>query len=249
MSKYGLLGRKLSHSHSPQIHRLLGGYDYHLFEREPDQVADFVKNGDWRGLNVTIPYKIDVLPLCHNLTDLAKRIGCVNTIVRGEDGKLTGHNTDYFGFAYMLKRSGIEVAGKKVIVLGDGGSARTVRCVMEDSNVAQLVTISREGEDNFDNIHRHADAQVIINTTPVGMYPHVDATPVDLGIFTGCEGVLDLIYNPSRTVLVKQAEQLGIASISGMSMLVAQGAEAVEMFAEQKVTTEMIERVIEEMEI
>ena len=247
MPTYGLLGRKLSHSHSPQIHRLLGGYDYDLFEREPEQVVDFVQGDQWLGLNVTIPYKIDVLPLCHHLTDLAKRIGCVNTIIRDGNGKLTGHNTDYFGFDYMLQRSGIKVEGKKVLILGDGGSARTVRCVLEDREVGEMVTISREGENNYKNIARHANASVIINTTPVGMYPNVDVAPIDLDMFPQCDGVLDLIYNPKQTKLLRQADSLGISATNGLPMLVAQGAEAVGMFVGKKVEIDKIEQVIEEM--
>jgi len=247
MSNYALLGRKLSHSISPQIHRLLGGYDYDLIELEPHEVENFVGHGDYAGLNVTIPYKIDVMPLCTRISELAQRIGSVNTIRREADATLSGHNTDYFGFAYMLRRSGVRVRGKKVLVLGDGGSARTVRCVLSDEGAGEVVTISRRGDDNYDNIARHADAAVIINTTPVGMYPNVEDSPVCLTAFPACKGVLDLIYNPAKTRLLQQGEQLGIPTANGLPMLVAQGAEAVEIFTGAKISAERVEEVIAEL--
>ena len=174
--KCGLLGRKLGHSYSPQIHACLGDYSYTLFEKEPEEVADFLKNGDFTGLNVTIPYKKAVIPYLDELSPAAKKLGAVNTVVRREDGTLFGHNTDYFGFASLLKRSGLNVAGKKVLVLGSGGASNTVTAVLTGLG-AEAVVISRSGENNYENLQRHEDAAVIVNATPVGMYPNTGVSP------------------------------------------------------------------------
>ena len=190
--KCGLLGRKLGHSYSPQIHAFLGDYSYTLFEKEPEEVANFLKNGDFTGLNVTIPYKKTVIPYLDELSPAAKKLGAVNTVVRREDGTLFGHNTDYFGFASLLKRSGLDVAGKKVLVLGSGGASVTVKAALEQLG-ADVTVISRSGPDDYDHLDRHADAQIIVNTTPVGMYPHNGAAAVDLRLFPQCEGVLDIV--------------------------------------------------------
>ena len=168
----GLLGKKLGHRYSPQIHSHLGEYSYDLFEKQPEELESFLKNGDFQGLNVTIPYKKDVLPYCDELSDRAKVLGSVNTIVRRKNGTLIGHNSDYFGFQSMLRRSRLHVSGKKALVLGSGGASATVVAVLKQQN-ANVVIISRSGENNYSNLHLHADASVIVNTTPVGMYPHV----------------------------------------------------------------------------
>lgn len=235
MEKYGLLGRKLGHSFSPQIHAELGGYEYGLFEREPEAVEEFLKSGEFRGINVTIPYKQTVMPFCSELSPAAEKIGCVNTIVRRDDGSLYGHNTDYDGFMYMVKTSGVSVAGKKALVLGDGGAAKTVRAVLAGLGVGETVTISRRGENNYTNLDRHADAALIVNATPVGMYPEVDAAAVDLTVFPKCEAVLDLIYNPARTKLLLQAESLGMAAVNGLGMLVEQARCASERFTSSRI--------------
>ena len=205
--KCGLLGRKLGHSYSPQIHACLGDYSYTLFEKEPEEVADFLKNGDFIGLNVTIPYKKAVIPYLAELSPNAKKLGAVNTIVRRSDGTLFGHNTDYFGFASLLKRSGLSVAGKKVLVLGSGGASNTVTAVLAELG-AETVVISRSGENNYGNLQRHEDAATIVNATPVGMYPNTGVSPVDLKRFPMLEGVLDVIYNPARTQLLLGAEAM-----------------------------------------
>ena len=202
--KCGLLGRTLGHSYSPQIHAMLGDYAYTLFEKEPEEVADFLKNGDFAGINVTIPYKQAVIPYLDDLSDAACRIGAVNTILRRPDGSLWGHNTDYYGFSAMVQRTGLALEGKKVLVLGSGGASRTVVCVLEELG-ANPVVISRTGKDNYQNLSRHADAAAIVNTTPVGMYPNTGVSPVELDGFSHLEGVLDLIYNPARTQLLLDA--------------------------------------------
>lgn len=240
--KSGLLGRKLGHSYSPQIHALMGSYSYKLFEKEPVEVADFVKNGDFTGINVTIPYKKDVIPCMDELSPMAKRMGAVNTIVRRADGTLFGHNTDYFGFSSMVRRSGLSVAGKKVLVLGSGGASNTAVKVLEDMQ-AQVVIISRSGENNYQNLHLHADASVIVNTTPVGMYPNTGVSPVELKDFPKLEGVLDMIYNPARTQLLLDAEELGLPHENGLWMLVAQAKEASEYFGGKPLDDGIIEAV------
>ena len=230
MEIYGLLGRKLGHSFSPQIHKALKGYDYALYEREPEEVGEFLQSGGFDGINVTIPYKQTVMPYCAELSPAAQKIGSVNTIVRRTDGSLYGHNTDYDGFLCMVKTAGVDVKGRKALVLGDGGAAKTVRAVLDDLGAGEIVTISRRGENNYTNLDRHADAAVIVNTTPVGMYPEVDAAAVDLTVFPKCEAVLDLIYNPARTNLLQQAERLGMAAVNGLVMLVEQARCASELF-------------------
>ncbi len=226
--KCGLLGRKLGHSYSPQIHAQLGSYSYSLFEKEPEELGDFLRHGDFTGINVTTPYKKEVIPYLDELSDTAKRIGAVNTIVRRE-GRLIGHNTDFFGFLTMVRRSGLEVSGKKALVLGSGGASNTAVAVLEELG-AKVVIISRSGENNYSNLGIHADAALIVNTTPVGMYPNTDAAPLDVSTFPQLEGVLDVIYNPARTQLLMQAEKRGIITCNGLLMLVAQAKEASEWF-------------------
>ena len=225
----GLLGKSLKHSYSPQIHSLLGSYEYHLFEKKPEELADFLTCGDFSAINVTIPYKKDVIPYCNELTDCAQKLGAVNTIVRCADGKLLGHNTDYFGFCSMVKRTGLLLAGRKVLVLGSGGASVTATAVLQELG-AQVVTISRNGKNHYGNLHLHTDAAAIINCTPVGMYPNSGVSPVDLDLFPNLEGVLDLIYNPSKTKLLLDAEARGIPTENGLWMLVAQAKEASEWF-------------------
>lgn len=244
--KSGLLGRKLGHSYSPQIHEYLGSYSYDLFEREPNEIEDFLRNGDFTGINVTIPYKKDVIPFLDKLSPTAVKMGSVNTVVRRKDGSLFGHNTDYFGFTSMVHRSGIQVAGKKVLVLGSGGTSNTAVKALEDLG-AQVIIVSRSGENNYDNLHVHQDAAVIVNTTPVGMYPNTGVSPVDLSCFPTLEGVLDVIYNPAKTQLLLDAEKLGLPHENGLWMLVAQAKEAAEYFGGSPLPDSIIEIVYNKM--
>ena len=225
----GLLGRKLGHSYSPQIHRELGSYEYSLFEKDPQELESFLKTGDFTGLNVTIPYKKDVIPFLDQLSPVAERLGAVNTIVRRPDGSLIGHNTDYFGFRFLVQQSGLTVEGKKVLVLGSGGASNTAVAVLQELG-ANVVIISRSGENNYDNLQLHADASVIVNTTPVGMYPHNGVSPLELGQFPQLEGVLDAIYNPARTKILLDGENRGLIAMNGLWMLVAQAKESAEWF-------------------
>ena len=243
MLKCGLLGQKLGHSYSPAIHGMLADYDYQLFEREPEQLEDFLKNGDWDGINVTIPYKKAVLPYCAELSDTARRIGSVNTIVRRPDGSLYGDNTDAYGFESLVKKSGIDVRGKKALVLGSGGASVTVVAVLKMLGAESVTVISRGGEDNYDNLVKHADARIIANTTPVGMYPNNGQAAVDLAQFPLCEGVLDVVYNPARTALLLQAEKLGIPCAGGLYMLVAQAKRSSELFTGRSIPDSEIGRI------
>ena len=240
--KCGLLGRKLGHSYSPQIHNLLGDYSYVLFEKEPEELENFLKNGDFSGLNVTIPYKKEVIPYLSELSPTAQKMGCVNTVLRKSDGTLYGHNTDYFGFTSLVRHAGLSVAGKKVLVLGSGGASNTAVAALKDLGASPVV-ISRSGENNYGNLHLHRDAAAIVNATPVGMYPNTGVSPIDLELFPHLEGVLDVIYNPARTQLLLDAEKLGIPRENGLWMLVAQAKEAAEVFTSGKISDEVIEKI------
>lgn len=226
--KCGLLGRKLAHSYSPAIHALLGNYEYNLYEKEPEELEAFLRSSDWDGINVTIPYKQAVIPYLDSLTPIASEAGAVNTIIR-RDGKLIGINTDYWGFLSMVEKSGLSPAGKKCLVLGSGGASQVVQAVLRSKN-ANVVVISRSGENNYENLSRHVDASIIVNTTPVGMYPNAGVSPVNLDGFPHLEGVLDLVYNPARTQLLMDAESRGIVAMNGLFMLVAQAKTAAERF-------------------
>ena len=243
MLKCGLLGQKLGHSYSPAIHGMLADYDYQLFEREPEQLEDFLKNGPWDGINVTIPYKKAVLPYCTELSDTARRIGSVNTMIRRPDGSLYGDNTDAYGFESLVKKSGIDVRGKKALVLGSGGASVTVVAVLKMLGAESVTVISRGGEDNYDNLEKHADARIIANTTPVGMYPNNGQAAVDLTRFPQCEGVLDVVYNPAHTALLLQAEKLGIPRAGGLYMLVAQAKRSSELFTGSSIPDSEIGRI------
>lgn len=238
----GLLGRHLSHSYSPQIHNMLGHYDYRLFEIEPEDLSEFLLAKDFDGINVTIPYKKDVIPYCDVLTPQASAIGAVNTIIKASDGRLIGHNTDYSGFSYLLHISGLSVNGKKVLVLGSGGAASTVSTVLKEAN-ANPVIISRSGENHYGNLHLHHDAAIIVNTTPVGMYPNNGQSPIELSHFPKLEGVLDLIYNPARTAILLEAEKRGIVAQNGLSMLIAQAKESAEWFTGNKIKDTLISKI------
>lgn len=239
--KCGLLGRKLGHSYSPQIHSFLGDYSYELFEKEPEEIEDFLKNGDFSGINVTVPYKKAVIPYLDELTPTAQKLGAVNTIYR-KNGLLIGHNTDLYGFQMMLQETGLSPAGKKCLVLGSGGASNTVCAVLRDYG-ADVVTISRSGENNYDNLHLHKDAAILVNTTPVGMFPEVGKSVLDLAQFPHLDGVLDVIYNPARTRLLLDGQKLGIVTGNGLRMLVAQAKEAAEYFTDKPISEDQIKRI------
>ena len=232
--KCGLLGRKLGHSYSPAIHAQLGDYEYALYEKEPEELEDFLLHGDFTGMNVTIPYKKAVVAYCAELSAKARALGSVNTLLRRADGTLYGDNTDYDGFSSMVRLSGVDVQGKKALVLGSGGASVTV-CAVLRSLGAEVVVISRHGEYNYVNLNLQADAAIIANTTPVGMYPHNGVSPLDLKAFPACEVVFDIVYNPERTALMLQAESLGIPAYGGLHMLVGQAKRASEIWQDKTI--------------
>ncbi|MBQ8836507.1 MAG: AAA family ATPase [Clostridia bacterium] len=224
--KYGLLGEKLPHSHSPKIHGMLGNPNYTLFEKEKGEVADFLAAREFDGINVTIPYKQTVMPLCDALDGAAIEIGAVNTITNC-DGKLFGCNTDFDGFIFMCNRAGIDMKGKKVLILGGGGTSHTATAAAKKLGAESVRIADLDLELNYNNLYERAsDAEIIIHTTPVGMFPKIDARLVDLTMFPNLSGVVDVVYNPLRTRLICQAESLGIPCTGGLTMLVAQAAFA-----------------------
>lgn len=241
--EYGLLGERLGHSFSPQIHRDLAGYDYQLLPTPPEAVEGLFARRAFQGLNVTIPYKRTVMPLCDEIDPRAAAIGAVNTVVN-QNGRLTGYNTDIDGFLYMARRAGVDMAGKKVVILGSGGTSRTARAAAGELGAREIITVSRRGEDNYQNLSRHADAQVLVNTTPVGMYPNWGQSPVSLESFPALEGVLDVVYNPLRTALLLQAEERGLPRSCGLPMLVAQAKRAAELFTGQNIDDSRTEAVL-----
>ncbi len=240
---YGLLGEHLPHSFSPQIHNALGNSDYSLFEVAPENLDAFMKEHNFNGINVTIPYKKAVIPYLDVISPEAQKIGAVNTI-KVKDGKLYGDNTDYFGFKYMLEKSDISVKDKKALVLGSGGASATVQAVLRDMGASEIVVLSRNGDDNYVNMYiKHTDSQIIVNTTPVGMYPDNLNTLVDLYRFPNLSGVLDVVYNPLKTRLILDAEQRNIPSSAGLSMLVAQAKKAHEIFFDTTVENDICEQI------
>lgn len=243
---YGLLGRKLGHSWSVPIHQALGCKDYRLIELEPEELAGFLRQDNIGGLNVTIPYKRDVMPFCDVIDPMAQAIGSVNTLTR-RGGKLYAFNTDAAGFCFMAQRAGISFSGKKAVVLGSGGASLTAVACAKKLGAREVVVISRSGENNYQNLDRHADAQIVVNTTPVGMYPSTGVSPVDLRAFPQCGGVLDVIYNPRRTALLIQAEALGIPCSDGLAMLVAQAKAAEEHFGERSIPDTENERILTQL--
>lgn len=251
VGKFGLLGRKLVHSYSPAIHACLGDYEYSLYEREPEEIEDFLRNGPLDGMNVTVPYKKAVIPYLDELSPIAQKLGAVNTIVR-RNGKLIGHNTDYFGFQMLLDTLPLDFEREKVLVLGSGGASNTAVAVLRD-RLANVVIISRSGENNYTNLHLHRDARIIVNTTPVGMYPDTGKAPLDLENFPLLRGVVDVIYNPARTQLLLDAEALDggkerIHSRNGLLMLVAQAKEAAEWFTGLEISNDVIGPILEKLE-
>lgn len=243
----GLIGGKLGHSFSPQIHAELADYPYDLIELDESAVGDFLQNGNLDAFNVTIPYKKTVIPFLARISDEAARIGAVNTVVRDENGALVGHNTDYAGFSDLVRSLGVSLTGKKVLVLGSGGASRTAVCVAEDLSARAVIVISRKGENNYENIDRHADAEILINATPVGMYPNNGTSPLSLEVLPHLEAVFDMIYNPARTKLLQDAAARGIPNANGLLMLVSQARRAAEIFLGEKIADAEVARITDQI--
>lgn len=250
---FGLLGRKLGYSFSPDIHRQIGEaagrtYDYVLFEKEPEELEAFIKGGEWEGLNVTVPYKEDVIPFLDKLSEEAAAIGAVNTIVR-KDGRLIGYNTDYYGFMHTLDANEVQVEDAKCLVLGAGGASKAVCAVLKDMGAGEVVVMSRKGDVTFADIADHKDADILINTTPVGMYPDTGKSLVYPGTFTKLKWVVDLIYNPIRTNLLCQAKKSLMEPISGLQMLVSQAVYSYMLFTDNVIEErdEITEKIADAM--
>ena len=246
MKKYGCIGKKLAHSFSKEIHEKLADYAYDLIELAEEEIAPFFEKKDFAAINVTIPYKQTVIPYLDSISEVAERIGSVNTIVN-KDGKLCGYNTDYYGMKALIERIGIDLTGKKVLVLGTGGTSKTAHVVAADLGAAEILTVSRRKNDRYityeEAVQKHADANVIINTTPSGMYPDCESRPVDITKFTQLIGVLDVVYNPLCTNLVLDAKQRGIKAEGGLYMLVMQAVVAVERFLDTRIAKEVADQV------
>ncbi len=243
--QYGLIGEKLGHSYSREIHAQIAPYEYELKELAPDEVEDFFKKRDFKAVNVTIPYKQTVMPFLDFISDEAKSIGAVNTVVN-KDGRLYGYNTDFAGMKAMLLYYGIDVKGKKVLVLGTGGTSKTANAVLSSLGAKEVLTVSRNGGEGkvsySELLEKHTDAQVIINTTPVGMYPSTEACPIDISVFSNLTGVVDAVYNPLRTMLVSEAKKRGIPSCGGLYMLAGQAVYASALFLGKEADESLIEK-------
>lgn len=246
----GLIGEHLGHSYSKRIHETLGGYAYDLIEVQPCDLDAMIKNKDFAALNVTIPYKKTVIPYLDELDERAQRIGAVNTIVN-DHGRLIGKNTDYYGCRFMLEQAGIEIQGRKVILLGNGGAAQAVQAVLADLGAAAVIKVKRRPSPEtltYEEAYRgHSDAQVIVNTSPVGMFPAQEGIPVELERFSRLESVADVIYNPHRTRLIVEAQKCGCRTATGLSMLTAQAAEAIEAFIGKPIGQDAILRMTAEL--
>ena len=249
MKKYGCIGKKLTHSFSKEIHAKLADYDYELIELSEEEIAPFFEKRDFEAINVTIPYKQRVLPYLDFVSDVARRIGAVNTIVK-KDGRLYGYNTDYYGMKALIERAGIDCRGKKVLVLGSGGTGKTAFAVAQDLGACEVLTVSRSSSDkciSYDQaVKDNADAEIIINTTPLGMYPNCLSKPIDISGFACLEGVIDAVYNPLSTNLVLDARERGVKAEGGLYMLVMQAAFAVEKFLDTEILKDVAERVYED---
>ena len=246
MKKYGCIGKKLTHSFSKEIHMKLANYKYELIELAEEEIANFFEDKAFAGINVTMPYKQTVIPYLDWVSDIARRIGAVNTIIN-KDGKLFGYNTDYYGMKALIERVGLELSGKKVLILGTGGTAKTAQIVAQDMGACEILTVSRRKTDENityeEAVTLHSNANVIINTTPLGMYPNLDSKPIDISYFSNLEGVIDAIYNPLCTNLVLDAKSRGIKAEGGLYMLVMQAVVAAEKFLDTKISKDVVDKV------
>ncbi len=246
MKKYGCIGKKLTHSFSKEIHTKLADYEYELIELLEDEIKTFFEQKDFEAINVTIPYKETVIPYLDSVSEIAKRIGAVNTIVN-KDGKLYGYNTDYYGMKALIEKIGIELSGKKLLILGTGGTSKTACVLAKDMGAAEILIVSRKKSDNYITYEeakaKHTDADVIINTTPLGMFPDCDSKPIDISAFTSLEGVVDAVYNPLCTNLVLNAKSKGLKAEGGLYMLVMQAVVAVEKFLDTEISKKTADSV------
>ncbi len=246
MKKYGCIGKKLTHSFSKEVHAFLADYHYELIELSEEDIKPFFEDKNFESINVTIPYKETVIPYLDYVSDIAKKIGAVNTVVN-KDGKLYGYNTDYYGMKALIEKIGINMKGAKVLVLGTGGTSKTARVVAKDMGACEVLVVSRSKKENFityeEAVTKHSDADVIINTTPSGMYPDCDSKPIDVCRFSSLRGVVDAVYNPLSTNLVSDARKIGVKAEGGLYMLVMQAVVAVEKFLDTQIPMETADTV------
>ena len=244
--EYGLIGEKLGHSFSKEVHNRLFDYNYELKEISKDEIDLFLGEKDFKAINVTIPYKQTVIPYLDYISDIAKEIGAVNTVVN-KDGKLYGYNTDFLGLKALIEKNNIAIKGKKVLILGSGGTSKTALAVTKHLNASCVLRVSRNKIEELitydEAIKYHTDAQVIINTTPCGMYPNIDDLALDISKFNKLEGVVDAIYNPLCSKLVCVALNRGITAVGGLYMLVSQAAFAAEKFTDKKVDISKVDEI------
>ncbi len=237
---YGLIGERLGHSYSPQIHRVFGDYDYRLYPMAPEQLRETLIRRDFMGLNVTIPYKKDVLPFCDQVSDTVRQVGSANTLYF-RDGKLCAENTDLAGMLFMLDRAGISLTGRKAVILGSGGTSLTAQAACRVRKAAACIVVSRSGPVTYEDLYeKHTDAEIILNATPVGMYPNNLVSPVDISRFPKLCGVADVIYNPAKTALLLDAEKAGVPCIDGLWMLAAQAWHAAKLFLNREIPEEKV---------
>lgn len=243
---YGLIGEKLGHSFSKPIHERLADYQYEITPLTREDFKDFMTRKEFLAINVTIPYKSDVIPYLEELDANAKTIGAVNTIVN-DHGKLKGYNTDFYGFLYTLKNNNIDITGEKVLVLGNGGGAKAIIAVLNYLGAREIIIVKYKKEPGVvtyeECLEYHRDAKFIVNTSPVGMYPNILASPIDLSYYPECSAVIDIIYNPLETQLLKQAKSLGMISVNGLEMLIAQAKYAVEIFLDKEISDDVINEI------
>ncbi len=241
--KCGLLGKTLGHSYSKQIHSVFADYEYELYEASEERAIEIIKSGEFDGLNITIPYKELAYSLCNELDEVAHISGCVNTVFY-RDGKIFGANTDVYGFISMVRSAGISFTGKNILILGSGGTSKTAQLAASTMGAEKVTVVSRKGDVNYDNVYELTDTDVIVNTTPVGMYPKNGECPIDISRFPACSGVVDVIYNPAKTRLIFEAERLGIPCVSGLYMLAAQAYRAAQIFADKKIDAALIDEAV-----
>ncbi len=248
--KYGCIGEKLGHSFSKEIHNLIADYEYELKEIEKDKLSDFMTEADFNAINVTIPYKEAVIPHLDSIDEHAKKIGAVNTVVK-KDGKLCGYNTDFLGMVALIDELGLDISGRKCAILGSGGTAKTAKAVLSYLGAREILTVSRKADDgriDYNELYsKHTDTEIIVNTTPVGMYPKNESCPIELDKFGSLHGVIDAVYNPIKTNLILTAQRMGVKALGGLYMLIMQAIYASEFFTDSKIDQGIARKVYKKL--
>ena len=248
--RYGLIGEKLGHSFSKDIHERIADYTFDLIPLSKEEFKEFMEKKEFAAINVTIPYKKDVIPYLDEMDEHAKAIGAVNTIVN-QNGKLKGYNTDFTGFLYMVKKHNVHMEGKKVLIIGNGGASAAIQAVVRHEKAGQMVVVdvvTGNGAISYDEMFSsHLDAEIIINTSPIGMYPRIGNAPIDISMFHKCEAVMDVIYNPILTRLCFEAQEMDIKRVNGLEMLIAQAKQSVEFFLDKQIDDQIIDDIYQDM--